>query len=329
MKFICFFIFVSLSNFANAACQVVRSDGVTVEFAIVTLPKFDPPPFDPNVPIGSVIGSLSGASNGVAGTATCTSSIGDVSYVGTTGGAPGLYNTYPTPVSGVGVRIRGAVNQTEWWPHVVYKTGTALSLVGASDFTVEFVKTGDITAPGILSGEIAATFFISHGKKVRSIVTNGPINIRPQVPTCNLLTPSVAVEMGKVVASDLSGVGMVSLPKPFDLRFKCSGGNPGTSTRMFMTLTDAGNSGNRSSTLSLASGSTAEGVGIQILRGADGTLVNYGPDSTQEGNPNQWQVGRFGNGDVTIPFKVRYVRMSDQLKAGTANGVATFTMSYQ
>ncbi len=98
---------------------------------------------------------------------------------------------------------------------------------------------------------------------------------------------------------------------------------------MFMTLTDAEKPGNLSSVLSLASGSTAEGVGIQVLRGSDSTLVRYGPDSAQEGNPNQWEVGKFGNGDVTIPFNVRYVRTSDKLKPGKANGVATFTMSYQ
>ncbi|KWA76377.1 adhesin [Burkholderia ubonensis] len=96
---------------------------------------------------------------------------------------------------------------------------------------------------------------------------------------------------------------------------------------MFMTMTDSANPGNRSSTLSLASGSTADGVGIQIMRGSDNTVVSYAPDSAQTGNPNQWQVGNFSNVDVTVPFKVHYVRTS--VKAGKAIGVATFTMIYQ
>lgn len=96
-----------------------------------------------------------------------------------------------------------------------------------------------------------------------------------------------------------------------------------------MTLTDPENSANQSDTLSLAQGSIAKGVGIQILRGSDDTLVSYGPDSAQAGNRNQWQVGSFGNVNLTIPFKARYVRTSSLVVPGQANGVATFTMSYQ
>lgn len=331
MKCVPILIFISmfLSNYSQASCRLERNDGVTVETLIVTLPKFDPPPFDPNVAEGAVIFSAAGASSGLGGMLYCDSVVGEVKYVGTTGSAPGKYSTYPTPVAGVGVRIRGGINETQWWPQSTVSTFINYNLYGASNFTIELVKTGDITAPGVLSGEIGMTYMLAHGTKARSIVTNGPINIRPRVPSCDLLTPSIGVDLGRVSAGDLKDVGATSPPKPLEVRLKCSGGNPGTSTRAFMTLTDSANSGNRSSTLSLARGSTAEGVGIQILRGSDGKLVSYGPDSSQVGNPNQWLVGSFGNGDVTIPFKARYVRTSAVLKGGKANGVATFTMSYQ
>ncbi len=173
------------------------------------------------------------------------------------------------------------------------------------------------------------TYLVTHQKKVRSIVTNGSINIIPKVPTCNVLTPKVDVVLGKTTISELKGIGATSSPKSFEVRLKCSGGNPGTSTKMFMTLTDSANSANESSTLSLASGSEAKGFGIQVLRGSDDTLVSYGPDSAATGNLNQWKVGSFGNVEVTIPFKARYVRTSSTIVPGTANGVATFTMSYQ
>ncbi|MGC2943933.1 fimbrial protein [Burkholderia ambifaria] len=329
MKFIPILILVLLSNYSHASCTIKRSDGVMVPSLIVTLPKFSPPPFDPNIADGTVIFSSSGAASGLGGALTCTSAIGDVIYAGTTGSAPGRYNTYPTPVAGVGVRIRGGINTTEWWPQSRNVTGTWASYGEGSSFTVEFVKTGNITAPGVLSGQIGATIAPNHGVVIRSIVTNGAINIRPQVPTCDLLTPNIAVDLEKVSVGELKSVGATSLPKPMEVRLKCSGGNPGTSTRMFMTLTDSANSGNRSDTLSLASGSTAKGVGIQILRGSDNTLVSYGPDSAQAGNPNQWAVGSFGNVDVTIPFRARYVRTSATVIPGKANGVSTFTMSYQ
>ncbi|KVR00360.1 adhesin [Burkholderia ubonensis] len=98
---------------------------------------------------------------------------------------------------------------------------------------------------------------------------------------------------------------------------------------MYTTLTDASHPANVSSVLSLGADSTASGVGIQVLRGDNDTLISYGPDSSQAGNPNQWFVGEFGNVDVTIPLKARYVQTASDVKAGTANGRATFTMSYQ
>ncbi len=98
---------------------------------------------------------------------------------------------------------------------------------------------------------------------------------------------------------------------------------------MFLTLTDAVSPGNRSSNLSLLPGpATASGVSVQILRG-DGTPVSYGPDSAETGNPNQWQVGEFGNVIVTIPFKARYIQTATSVRPGSANAAATFTMSYQ
>ncbi|KVH63801.1 adhesin [Burkholderia sp. MSMB1072] len=98
---------------------------------------------------------------------------------------------------------------------------------------------------------------------------------------------------------------------------------------MYTTLTDASNPANVSNMLSLGPDSTASGVSIQVLHGDNDKLISYGPDSSQAGNPNQWFVGEFGNVDVTIPLKARYVQTASDVKAGTANGRATFTMSYQ
>ncbi|WP_197523911.1 fimbrial protein [Cupriavidus sp. USMAHM13] len=322
-------ILALLSSYANAKCTVKTDAGKEVDYLVVTLPKFSPPPFDPNVKEGAVIFTSSGTSTGSGGRAYCDSTVGLVGYFGSTSPAPGKYNTYPTPVAGVGVRIRGGINTTEWWPQSTSGTGTDYGLAAGTEFTIELVKTGDITAAGILSGEIGMTYIVMHEKQIRSIVTNGSINIVPKVPTCNVLTPKVGVELGKATTSELKSVGATSSPKSFEVRLQCSGGNPGTSTKMYMTLTDSANPANETDTLSLASGSQAKGFGIQVLRASDDTLVSYGPDSAAAGNTNQWKVGSFGNVNVTIPFKARYVRTSSSIVPGTANGTATFTMSYQ
>ncbi|WP_167366673.1 fimbrial protein [Cupriavidus malaysiensis] len=329
IKFIGVAILVLLSSYANAKCTVKTTDNKEVDYLVVTLPKFSPPPFDPNVKEGTVIFTSSGSSTGSGGRAYCDSTVGLVGYFGSTSAAPGKYNTYPTPVAGVGVRIRGGINKDDWWPQSTDGTGTDYGLAAGTEFTIELVKTGDITAAGVLSGEVGMTYIIPHEKQIRSIVTNGSINIVPKVPTCNVLTPKVDVDLGKATTSELKSVGATSSPKSFEVRLQCSGGNPGTTTQMYMTLTDSANPANQTDTLSLASGSKAKGFGIQILRGADDTLVSYGPDSAAADNPNQWKVGSFGNVNVTIPFKARYVRTSSTVVPGTANGTATFTMSYQ
>ncbi|KVX92396.1 fimbrial protein [Burkholderia ubonensis] len=191
----------------------------------------------------------------------------------------------------------------------------------------ELVKTGPITAGGILSGELAGSWVQNGAFQYASY--RGTIPIQPLVPTCRVTTPSIAVSLGKVMTRTLTGVGTTTDTRPFNIQLRCSGGASGATTRMYTTLTDASHPANASSVLSLGADSTASGVGIQVLRGDNNALISYGPDSSQAGNPNQWFVGQFGNVDVTIPLKARYVQTASDVKAGTANGRATFTMSYQ
>ena len=81
--------------------------------------------------------------------------------------------------------------------------------------------------------------------------------------------------------------------------------------------------------MSLLRDSNVSGVGIQVLRGTNDSVVSYGPDSSQSSNPNQWFIGQFGNDAVTIPFKARYIQTASKVTPGVAKGLATFTMSYQ
>ncbi|WP_235996030.1 MULTISPECIES: fimbrial protein [unclassified Burkholderia] len=109
----------------------------------------------------------------------------------------------------------------------------------------------------------------------------------------------------------------------------CSGGDTGTSAKVYVTLTDATNPGNTSKTLSLSKDSTAGGVGLQILK--DDEVLGYGPESAAIGNTNQWLGGSVAQGaaGMTIPLRARYVQTSPRITSGTANAIANFTMSYQ
>ena len=109
----------------------------------------------------------------------------------------------------------------------------------------------------------------------------------------------------------------------------CAGGEANTRLTAFITLTDATQATNRSSTLTLAQNSKARGVGIQVLR--NNVPVSFGPDSGSLGNANQWNAGQVAQGQnsLKIPLSARLVQTAGSVTPGVAYGRATFTMSYQ
>jgi type 1 fimbria pilin len=141
--------------------------------------------------------------------------------------------------------------------------------------------------------------------------------------TCSVTTPAVAVNLGTVAARTFGAVGSGSTAVPFNIGVDCTG----VSTMLAITFTDATNPGNTSTTLPLSSDSTAKGVGIQILN--NGTPVAFGPDSSIAGNTNQIQIGQVNNAPTTLSLAGRYVKTASTIGPGSANGMATFTMSYQ
>ncbi|QRR05963.1 fimbrial protein [Burkholderia sp. MS455] len=309
---------------ALAACQVSEGGVLTPNNggspSVVTLAAFNAPNFDPGVPNGTVLYSqeVSVVQNG-KGNVYCSNYIGDV-YHGQLGPVD-QYSTWPTGVAGIGVRMRFATKQS-WWPEILYFTTQNMSFT-ASPLVVELVKTGRITVGGRMTGELAGSWVQGKNFQYRSIRISGSIELKPNVPTCSVTTKSINVQFGEVNIN-----GTATAPeRPVNIGLQCSGGTRDAKTRMYITLTDATNPGNRSDVLTLANTSTAKGVGVRIMNGT--TPVKYGPDSSATGNPNQWFVTEAGNENINIPLSARYVRTSDTLKAGTANAIATFTMSYQ
>jgi type 1 fimbria pilin len=143
--------------------------------------------------------------------------------------------------------------------------------------------------------------------------------------SCDVTTPSIQVALPAVTRASLPAVNATAGETPFKLGFRCP---QGTGSYVHVTLTDASNMANRSTTLGLAPGSSASGVGLQVLR--DDTPVAYGPDSAMVHTENQWSVGfAKGGQSMEIPLRVRYIRTEETLGPGSVVGKATFTMSYQ
>ncbi|NUU04506.1 fimbrial protein [Herbaspirillum robiniae] len=145
--------------------------------------------------------------------------------------------------------------------------------------------------------------------------------------TCSI-TPPGPVNLGAIPVKTFTGVGSVSpwgASGKFSITVNCSG----VKSKVHMVLTDQQNPGNVSSTLPLTRASTATGVGIQIFLDGGATPFSFGPDSSLPGTTNQFLAFTSDNNTVKVEFNTRFIQTASRVTSGTANGIATFTMSYQ
>ncbi|OLF53551.1 hypothetical protein BTN82_17315 [Pseudomonas chlororaphis] len=192
---------------------------------------------------------------------------------------------------------------------------------GKSDLVVELVKTGPITAGGSLTGELGGSWVRDKTFQFLSYRISGSLQIKPTVPSCHYTGPStIPVPLGSMSMNSTSAVGPA---KSFTINLACSGGTQNATTRVYMTLTDVANPGNRTDLLTLAPDSTAKGVGIRLMN--DNTAVRFGPETDASA---AWFVKQSGNGTISIPLSAHYIK-TGTLKAGSVKAMATFTISYR
>jgi len=305
---------------------------------------------DPTVAVGTSLWSSS--VNVGAGTGTCIGGYARIDYDGIGTQEP-VYYTFPTGVAGIGVRMKylsGALSTclNIWFGKLsnngkgcYAESNWSSGTIAAHTVFVEFIKTGPITVSGSTSGYFAqwatepGASSPPKGSTVAKYVglvwgyyawTN-PVLFNVAVPTCTVTMPNITVPMGSVPLNSFTGLNSTAASQPLNISLTCAGGKTNSYTNVWTTLTDATNPGNVSSVLSLTPTSTATGIGIQVLNGT--TPVSYGPDSSTAGNTNQWFAGQAQNGAFNIPLTARYIQTGTTVSPGSANGRATFTMSYQ
>ncbi|MBA4708372.1 fimbrial protein [Aquitalea aquatica] len=131
---------------------------------------------------------------------------------------------------------------------------------------------------------------------------------------------SSTISLPVISNSALPTVGSLAGNTSFALTINC----PAT-TKLYLTFTDNNNSGQTSDILSLGSGSTAKGVGLQLAY--QGSPISFGPDSATAGNSGQLALAQFA-GLGNFPFSVSYIR-TGTVTPGSVSATATFTLSYQ
>ncbi|SPB12856.1 type-1 fimbrial protein subunit A [Caballeronia novacaledonica] len=254
--------------------------------------------------------------------------------------AGGFSDVYQTNISGLGVRY--TVNSPGAQCNITNQTIQNGSLTFTCTFngaingpytqysiyiTASLVVTGPIASgASTLSSAPVVAFSLT------TIDSGGPWSQQPAYSgaaagtlthaTCSVSQASVSVDLPTADSNNLGSIGATTAPKAFALTLSCQ-----TGSIVLITLTDSVNPANRGTALQLAPGSTAAGVGIQILNSA-GTPVSFGADSAAPGNTNQWSIGTSPDGTLQVPLTARYVR-TGSVTAGTVKALATFTMSYQ
>jgi type 1 fimbria pilin len=319
---------------AHADCSRTTNLGdITVSLpSVVSVPT--------NAAVGTIVASVTvpvtGATAGLT-YASCSGS-GTYLYWAITAGPLVANRTGSTSVPGIGYTT--SLSGGGFAGNVVMDAGlNPASLPGGSTapqftsqlfVTINLVVTGPVKAGSITvnpSGSygtpnVLGVFYVGNsGVSLFRVVT--PANQSSiSVSGCSVNTTALSVTLPDASTSALANVGATTGAQPFNLSLNCPAG-----INVNVTLTDASNPSNTATTLGLAPGSTASGVGLQILNGT--TPVAYGPDSAAAGNPDQWSAGVSTGGTFNIPLTAQYVRTSAALNPGTVKGVATFSMSYQ
>jgi len=260
---------------------------------------------------------------GGQGTATCTPALGNMRYQGI---GVAVNNVYPTGIPGIGVRIHfSGATVNDYWPftdNVDYDQRGYLGLNTGAQLQLEFIKTAASVGAGTMTGRIGEWTPTIAGIPY-IVVDLSSLTLKPNGPTCALTTPDVTVDLASEDASALNAAGYLG-EKDFKINLACSGGDANTLTTMHMFLTDQTSQGTRDDKLSLAAGSTATGVGIQILN--NDTPVTFGPDLSGTTTKIDKAIPQ-GVATVDIPLKARYVR-AGTATAGAVKAIATFTVTY-
>jgi type 1 fimbria pilin len=303
-----------------AVCSFVTGGlaAANVNFGNVVIPA--------NAAVGSTVARSSTTFGSVLGGATY--SCGTSATVSVLMSGAGTSGVYPTNIPGLGVRVtlNGNAIWGIWGTYAApfsFGVGSSGSFsFGGMGITTELV----ITAPVSLSGTDALSYNVSPWVTISPAsggtaltVANLSVTGTLALASCSVRTASVSVTLPNVSAGSLNTGS--SGRTPFSLGLNCPNG-----VKVYVTLTDASNVANTSTTLGLTRNSTAAGVGLQILNGAN--PIAYGLDSAAAGNTNQWSAGVGAGGAMNIPLIAQYVR-TGTVTTGTVQGVATFTMSYQ
>ncbi|AKL13881.1 TPA: type 1 fimbrial protein [Kluyvera intermedia] len=280
----------------------------------------------PNTPLGPVMSIPQGGQTFFACHSAPVNMMTKFSETLTESAYPGIYKTN---VAGIGIKV--------WVESSSNVVGNNLSVYGkwptssfgsfvfgktyAQFYVIDVVSKDDgpLMLDFTVEGWINNTVSTSGGIKTADIKFTSDIPVT--VKSCE--TPDISVDLKKHSKSDFASVGSTSAATPFNFAIKKCSKDMAAVKYTFKPAAGINlvNSGGSDQYITLRSGSTASGVGIQVLYAND-TLVPFNSAVKYTGyNPSL-------GGDYVIPMKARYIR-TGEVSPGSANSAVEFMMSYE
>ena len=309
-----------LSTDASATCTFIN--GQTAREYVVPVPTQT---LARDVAVGTVlfrgmVAALpsSGSFANCSSPGTASRVVSGASLISSTGN---VY-TYATEIDGIGVRFLDISGTgTRYWGGGAGESWASSWSWGGTTLGVEVVR----TQPASNKATSGTASDASSGTMTLDGLLVATIRFAPfavAVRTCDVTTPAVALTLQRVHTSQLPAVNSTYGDTNFNIGLNCVAG-----VKVAITMTDASKPDNTSTTLSLSPASTASGIGYQIVN--NGVPIAFGPDSAAIGTVHQFVVTPSTvAGSYNLTFSARYIR-TGTIVPGSADGLATFTMSYQ
>ncbi|AKL11851.1 TPA: type 1 fimbrial protein [Kluyvera intermedia] len=243
---------------------------------------------------------------------------------------PGIYNTN---ISGIGIMVWTEV----YPPNIVVKNNLGSYHHGFGDGFFEaaqhFLIKAQLYVTGPIGDEADAldlNFTIEGWNNTTRNSTEGGVewsrltitgHVPVTVKSCE--TPDILVDLKKHSKPDFTTVGSTSAATPFNFEIKKCSKDMAAVKYTFKPAAGINlvNPGASNQHVTLRTGSTASGVGVQVLYAND-TLVPFNTAVKYTG------YNASLGGDYVIPMKARFIR-TGEVTPGTAESAVEFTMAYE
>lgn len=195
-------------------------------------------------------------------------------------------------------------------PYQIVKTSNSMS---ASTSLKSYVNAFDV-------GSLVS------GKDVSFNFTNIKTGITVKDQTCSVAgDTNLPVPLGSYTTNPSSGlgsgIGQTSATTAFNIQLNCEALLSGSFDVMMQLDGDASGGLSDLGVVALNSASTASGVGVQIL--------NENQQPIALATPFNIATYPLSSALITVPLYARYYQTAAKINPGTANAVATYTLSYQ